>query len=157
MAVFWVVVPCSLKRRWTYTRLHGATTQKTAIFILAAVRTSSTTKTRIALYQNYTLWTSPPSWLLRILYNLLHETIAVLCWISDVVWAMSWLFNTSCILHVGITPVCSRICFVYNLNSCAPRSIIAVVCCMFSYLLINTKFLQELPDVQTTKTFFVDI
>jgi hypothetical protein len=28
-----------LKRRWTFTRLHGATTHKTAVFILAAVRT----------------------------------------------------------------------------------------------------------------------
>jgi hypothetical protein len=35
IAVFWVVAPC---------RLHGATTQKTAIFILTAVRTSNPTK-----------------------------------------------------------------------------------------------------------------
>jgi hypothetical protein len=37
IAVFWVVAPCSLVvvyQRWlTSTRLHGATTQKTAIFI----------------------------------------------------------------------------------------------------------------------------
>jgi hypothetical protein len=34
MAVLWVVAPC---------RLQGATTQRTAIFILAAVRTSNLT------------------------------------------------------------------------------------------------------------------
>jgi hypothetical protein len=61
MAVFWVLSPCCLvqfyrrfrsaccsspwwqqtplKRRQTSTRLHGATTHKTAIFIFAAVRT----------------------------------------------------------------------------------------------------------------------
>jgi hypothetical protein len=57
MAVFWVVPPCSLAevyRRFRgpccfhhrgdrQTRLHGATTQKTAIFILATVRTSDPT------------------------------------------------------------------------------------------------------------------
>jgi hypothetical protein len=59
MTVFWVVAPlvevyrrssswwwrqqAPLKRRWTSTRLHSATTQKTAIFIIAAVRTSSLT------------------------------------------------------------------------------------------------------------------
>jgi hypothetical protein len=37
MAVFWVVAPCSL----VATRLHGATTQKTAIFVVTAVRTSN--------------------------------------------------------------------------------------------------------------------
>jgi hypothetical protein len=68
MAVFWVLAPCSLVevcqrfrgpcclyhlgddssrqqgplKRWqTSTRLHGATTQKTAIFVLTAVRTSN--------------------------------------------------------------------------------------------------------------------
>jgi hypothetical protein len=41
MAVFRVVAPCSLKRWQTSTRLHGATTQKTAIFVLTAVRTSN--------------------------------------------------------------------------------------------------------------------
>jgi hypothetical protein len=55
MIVFWVVASCSLVglptfpevlaasiiRAMGYTRLHGATTQKTAIFILAAVRTSN--------------------------------------------------------------------------------------------------------------------
>jgi hypothetical protein len=35
MAVFWVVAPCSL--------VDGATTQKTAIFVLTAVRTSNPT------------------------------------------------------------------------------------------------------------------
>jgi hypothetical protein len=69
MAVFLVVAPCSLvdvyrrfrdayclhhqgdgrqqaslKRRWTSTRLHGATIQKTVFFILAAVRTSNFTQ-----------------------------------------------------------------------------------------------------------------
>jgi hypothetical protein len=52
MVVFWDVVPCSLgeiialmeaastsETSVTSSRLHGATTQKTAIFILAAVRT----------------------------------------------------------------------------------------------------------------------
>jgi hypothetical protein len=58
MAVFWVVAPCcvvevyrrfgwkqqvTLKRRWTSTILHSATTQKTAVFILAAMRTWSLT------------------------------------------------------------------------------------------------------------------
>jgi hypothetical protein len=38
MAVFWVVAPCK-----SSTRLHGATTQKTAIFILTAVKTSNPT------------------------------------------------------------------------------------------------------------------
>jgi hypothetical protein len=63
MAVLWVVAPCSLvevyqrfrgpccphhqedpedPKRWqSSTRLHGATTQKTAIFVLTAVRTSN--------------------------------------------------------------------------------------------------------------------
>jgi hypothetical protein len=46
MAVFWVVAPCSLVEVYahtlvTSTRLHGATIQKTAIFILTAVRTSN--------------------------------------------------------------------------------------------------------------------
>jgi hypothetical protein len=36
MAVFWVVAPRSLVE-------HGATTQKTAIFLLTAVRTSNPT------------------------------------------------------------------------------------------------------------------
>jgi hypothetical protein len=39
IAVFWVVAPCSL------VEVYGATTQKTAIFILTAVRTSNPTKT----------------------------------------------------------------------------------------------------------------
>jgi hypothetical protein len=44
MAVFWVVPPCSLVQVYhRFTRLHGATTQKTPIFILAAVRTSNPT------------------------------------------------------------------------------------------------------------------
>jgi hypothetical protein len=50
MAVFWVVAPCSLvealmmeatrasKTSVSFYGLHGAITQKTAIFILAAVR-----------------------------------------------------------------------------------------------------------------------
>jgi hypothetical protein len=38
IAVFWVVAPCSLVVVY---QLHGATTQKTAIFILTAVRTSN--------------------------------------------------------------------------------------------------------------------
>jgi hypothetical protein len=50
MAAFWLAAPSSglwwrqyrpLKRRQTHTSLHGATTQKAAIFILTAVRTSS--------------------------------------------------------------------------------------------------------------------
>jgi hypothetical protein len=36
MAVFWVVALCSL--------LHGTTTQKTAIFVLTAIRTSNPTQ-----------------------------------------------------------------------------------------------------------------
>jgi hypothetical protein len=53
MAVFWIVAACSLaevyrpddggskhfKHLQTSTRLHGATTQKKAIFIFAAVKT----------------------------------------------------------------------------------------------------------------------
>jgi hypothetical protein len=57
MAVFWVVVPCSLvdlaasiialimvaastsETPVNFYQIHGTTTQKTAIFILAAVRT----------------------------------------------------------------------------------------------------------------------
>jgi hypothetical protein len=46
IAVFWVVAPCSLVE--TSTRLHGATTQKTTIFILTAVRTSNLTEYRNA-------------------------------------------------------------------------------------------------------------
>jgi hypothetical protein len=50
MAVFWVVAPCSLVE--VYQRFrgpcclhhHGATTQKTAIFVLTAVRTSNPTQ-----------------------------------------------------------------------------------------------------------------
>jgi hypothetical protein len=52
MAVFWVVAPCSMIEVYrcfrgacclhhqgeTYTRLYGATTKKTAVFIIAAVR-----------------------------------------------------------------------------------------------------------------------
>jgi hypothetical protein len=40
-AVFWVVAPCSLTdvSEVLADRLHGATTQKTAFFILTAVRT----------------------------------------------------------------------------------------------------------------------
>jgi hypothetical protein len=44
MDVFWVVAPCSLVDFYYYFfwyksgRLHGATTQKTAIFVLTAVR-----------------------------------------------------------------------------------------------------------------------
>jgi hypothetical protein len=51
MAVFWVVAPCSLVEVYGcfkgacclrhQGRQHGATTQKTAIFILAAVRISN--------------------------------------------------------------------------------------------------------------------
>jgi hypothetical protein len=61
MAVFWVVAPCSLVEVYqrfrgpcclhhqgdALTRLHGAATQKTAIFILTAVRTSNRTKLRV--------------------------------------------------------------------------------------------------------------
>jgi hypothetical protein len=36
MAVFWVVVLCSLVKVYRRFRLHGATTQNTAIFILAS-------------------------------------------------------------------------------------------------------------------------
>jgi hypothetical protein len=54
ITVFWVVAPCSLVEvYWRYRgaccfhnqgdRLHSATTQKTAIFTLAAVRTSDLT------------------------------------------------------------------------------------------------------------------
>jgi hypothetical protein len=41
MAIFWIVAPCSLVEVYPLvsTRLHGATNQNTAIFILAAVRT----------------------------------------------------------------------------------------------------------------------
>jgi hypothetical protein len=42
VAVFWVVVPCRLVQVY-HTSLHGATTQKTAIFILTAVKTASHT------------------------------------------------------------------------------------------------------------------
>jgi hypothetical protein len=82
MEVFWVVAPCSLeesyrrfegacclyhqddsspwwwrqqeplKRRWTSTRLHDTTTQKTAIFIIAAVRTWSL---------SYPCWAAAPA------------------------------------------------------------------------------------------------
>jgi hypothetical protein len=51
MAVFWVVVPCSLVEVYQRFRdtcvgkrlrdLHGVTTQKTAIFVLTAMRTSN--------------------------------------------------------------------------------------------------------------------
>jgi hypothetical protein len=57
MAVFWVVVPCRLVEVYQRfrgpcclhhqddsTRRHGATTQKTTIFVLTAVRTSNPTK-----------------------------------------------------------------------------------------------------------------
>jgi hypothetical protein len=54
IAVFWVVAPCSLVEVYQrfrgpcshqqQTTLHGATTQKTAIFILTAVRTSNPTQ-----------------------------------------------------------------------------------------------------------------
>jgi hypothetical protein len=44
MAVFWVVALCSLVEGYTSTRLHGTTTQNTAIFILTAVRTSNAIK-----------------------------------------------------------------------------------------------------------------
>jgi hypothetical protein len=63
MAVVWVVAPCSLveiyqrftltcslhhqnalKRQQTYTRLHGATTQKTAICFLSLARTAGRLK-----------------------------------------------------------------------------------------------------------------
>jgi hypothetical protein len=37
MVVFWVVAPCSLVEVY---QLHGATTQKIAIFVITAVRTS---------------------------------------------------------------------------------------------------------------------
>jgi hypothetical protein len=42
LAVFWVVAPCSLvevslKCQQTFTRLHGATTQKAAIFVFNGV------------------------------------------------------------------------------------------------------------------------
>jgi hypothetical protein len=60
MAVFWVVAPCSLvdvyqrfialmmeaartSETLVTTKLHGATTQKTAIFVLTAVRISNPT------------------------------------------------------------------------------------------------------------------
>jgi hypothetical protein len=50
MAVFWVVAPCSLVEVYQLppdytvsTRLHGTTTQNTAIFVLTAVRTSNPT------------------------------------------------------------------------------------------------------------------
>jgi hypothetical protein len=46
MTVFWAVAPCSLvevlaplKCRYTSTRLHGATTQNTAILLYGSVRT----------------------------------------------------------------------------------------------------------------------
>jgi hypothetical protein len=40
MTVFWVVVPCILVDVHTHLRLHGATTHKTPIFILAIMRTN---------------------------------------------------------------------------------------------------------------------
>jgi hypothetical protein len=43
MAVFWVVAPCSLVDFYQTIRPPGATTQKIAIFVLTAVRTSSPT------------------------------------------------------------------------------------------------------------------
>jgi hypothetical protein len=43
MAVFWVVAPFSLVEVYRCFRLHGAATQKTAIFILAAVKTTNPT------------------------------------------------------------------------------------------------------------------
>jgi hypothetical protein len=67
MAVFWVVAPCSLKRCQTSTRLHGATTQKTAIFVLTAVRTSNP-KRKTGLYSKWT-------WLLRILRLSMKQAI----------------------------------------------------------------------------------
>jgi hypothetical protein len=59
MAVFWVAAPCSLVEFTdvskvlatsiirTSTRLHGATTKKTAVFILTAVRTSNPTHPKL--------------------------------------------------------------------------------------------------------------
>jgi hypothetical protein len=48
IAVFWVAAPCSQVEVYQCfrgpTRIHGATTQKTAIFILTAVRTSNPTQ-----------------------------------------------------------------------------------------------------------------
>jgi hypothetical protein len=41
MAVFWVVAPCIDWYKFTNVSEVGATTQKTAIFMLTAVRTSS--------------------------------------------------------------------------------------------------------------------
>jgi hypothetical protein len=60
MVVFWGVAPCSLVEVYRRFRgaccLHhqgGATTQKTAIFILAAVRTSNLTwKTYVSSFRN---------------------------------------------------------------------------------------------------------
>jgi hypothetical protein len=53
MAVFWVVVPCSVTEfievQQTPT-LHGATTQKTAIFVLAAVRTWNLTTQQFLIF-----------------------------------------------------------------------------------------------------------
>jgi hypothetical protein len=62
MAVFWVVAPCSRADFWkTSTRLHGVTTQKTAIFILTAVRTSNlTVDILILVYRLYYLIFSVP-------------------------------------------------------------------------------------------------
>jgi hypothetical protein len=39
MAVFWVVAPVVWQKFTDVSEVHGATTQKTAIFMLAAVRT----------------------------------------------------------------------------------------------------------------------
>jgi hypothetical protein len=47
MAVFWVVTPCSLVEVCEVSEVLTATTQKAAIFILAAVRTSYLTRQRL--------------------------------------------------------------------------------------------------------------
>jgi hypothetical protein len=50
LIALWWRQQAPLKRRWTSTRLHGATTQKTAIFILAVVRTWNLTQFNHLIY-----------------------------------------------------------------------------------------------------------
>jgi hypothetical protein len=68
MAVFWVVAPCSLVEVYQrfrgpcclhhQPRLHGITTQKTAIFVLTAVRTSNPTKNKVFCLNFVVQWYS---------------------------------------------------------------------------------------------------
>jgi spore maturation protein SpmA len=88
MAVFWVVAPCSLVEIYQKsTRLHGATTQKTAIFLPTIVRTSNPTIGKI-FNKSYMTETLPLIFNSRTYFN--KDNILIVFFVK---WIFIQLFN----------------------------------------------------------------